>query len=62
MLFSVLPVLKYSPSGFGVGNCFLDLTQDQTQNSGEVFGRILGCVVVLIGVLERQMLMVEVLM
>ena len=32
------------------------------KNSGEVFGRILGCVVVLLGVLERQMLMVEVLM
>jgi hypothetical protein len=62
MLFSVLPVLKYSRSGLGVGNCFLDLTQDRTQNSGEVSGRILGCVVVLMGVLECQMLMVEVLM
>ena len=55
-------MLKYSRSGLGAGNCFLDLTQDQTQNSGEVSGRILGCVVVLMGVLERQMLMVEVLM
>ena len=60
MLFSVLLLLMYSRSGPGVGICFLDLTQDQTQNPGEVSSRILGCVVVLLGVVERQMLMVEV--
>jgi hypothetical protein len=58
----VLQVLKCFQSELVVESCFLDLTQGQTQNPGMVSGKTLGCVVVLLGALERQMLMVEVLM
>ena len=57
-----MQVLKCFQSELVVESCFLGLTQGQIQNPGKVSGKTLGCVVVLLGVLERQMLMVEVLM